>query len=47
MAFSVLVNDIGSTPGERMKEFQNDVVEIVDKWMGKPSAPVATPEMGG
>ncbi len=33
-AFSILVNDTpGNVPGARVREFHEDVVELVDKWM--------------
>jgi len=47
VAFSILVNDLNRAPGgSNVKEFHEDVVEVIDKWLVKnPRA--AGPSQGG
>lgn len=50
VAFSVLVNNItGQTPGGRVKEFHEDVVDMIDDWLQREvGAPAnAEPSLGG
>lgn len=35
IAYSVLVNEIGATPGQRVKDFQEDVVVTIDRWLSR------------